>query len=148
VVPIVHWHGVYPETGWTLLGLFCSSLLLWRIAPAERRRMHFVWALSLAGFAFWLTARTLEAPRWIGESLIAIEQVIGLHLAVVLLFRVALKGLRPPRILMDLAVGAGYLTIFVALLTRVGVNLTGIIATSAVATAVIGFGLQDLLGNL
>ena len=27
-------------------------------------------------------------------------------------------------------------------------NLTGIIATSAVATAVIGFGLQDLLGNL
>jgi len=90
-------------------------MLLWRLAPSEQRRIQLVWAMSLAGLAFWLTARAAGAPRWIGEALIAIEQVIGLHLAVVLLFRVLLKRLRPPRILMDLAVGAGYITIFVLL---------------------------------
>ncbi len=31
---------------------------------------------------------------------------------------------------------------------RLGVNVTGIFATSAVAAAVIGFALQDMLGNI
>ena len=82
------------------------------------------------------------------EAAIAIEQVVGLHLAVVLLFHVMLRRLRTPRIIVDLLIGVGYAAILLGLLTRVGVNLTGIIATSAVVTAVIGFGLQDLLGNL
>ena len=139
---------VHPELGWTLLGLFCGSLLLWRIAPADRRRIRFVWALSILTAALWAIAGLLPAPPWVAETVVALDQVIGLHLVVVFLFQVLLRRLRAPRILVDLAVAVGYAVILLALLTRVGVNLTGIIATSAVVTAVIGFGLQDLLSNL
>jgi CRP-like cAMP-binding protein/small-conductance mechanosensitive channel len=139
---------VYPELGWTLLGLICASMLLWPLAPQERRRIGFVWALSAAALVLWLTAGLRSSPLWIVETARAILELIGLHLAVVFVFRVVLKRWPTPRILSDLIIGVGYAAILIALLTRVGVNLTGIIATSAVATAVIGFGMQDLLGNL
>jgi small-conductance mechanosensitive channel len=139
---------VYPEFGWTLLVLFCGSLLLWRIAPVDRRRIGFVWALSVAALMLWLAAGLPSSPRWIPETALAILELIGLQLSVVLLFQVILRRWRTPRILSDLIIGAGCAAILIALLTRVGVNLAGIIATSAVATAVIGFGMQDLLGNL
>src|SRR5207248_1707156 len=66
----------------------------------------------------------------------------------VVIFRVILKRLETPRILVELLIGAGYAMIVLGLLTRVGVNLTGLVATSAVVTAVLGFGLQDVLANL
>ncbi len=102
----------------------------------------------MVAILLWLTTRLSEAPRWIAEVDRALAEIIVLHLGVILLFHVALGRLRLPRILSELAIGAGYIAIFLGLLTRTGVNLTGIIATSAVATAVIGFGLQDLMGNL
>jgi len=137
---------VHPNWGWTLLGIL--SLLLWRLAPGERRRIRLVWALMALAIMLWLIGIYLSPPPWIGEAVTALEQVIALHIAVVLLFDVLLKRLRTPRILIELTIGVGYAAIVLILLTRVGVNLTGLIATSAVLTAVIGFGLQDLLGNL
>jgi len=139
---------VYPELGWTLLGLFGGSMVLWWLAPAERRRIRFACALSVVALLLWLSAGLPSAPAWIVESARAIEKVIGLHLAAVLLFRVILRRLRVPSILIELAIGAGYIVIILDLLARVGVNLTGIIATSAVATAIIGFSLQEVLANL
>src|SRR5690606_1306617 len=53
-----------------------------------------------------------------------------------------------PRIATDVITGAGYVIAALFLLSRAGVNLSGIIATSAVITAVIGFSMQDTLGNL
>lgn len=140
-----------PRFDWplaTFAGLFLASLALWRLAPAARRRMRFVWALLAAGLLLRLCETLPGAPRWIAEAGLSIEQLIALHLGAILLFQVLLARVRAPRILSDLAIGAGYLVILFGMLARVGVNLTGIIATSAVATAVIGFGLQDLLGNL
>jgi len=53
-----------------------------------------------------------------------------------------------PRILQDVLVAtAGLIAIFV-LAGRAGVNLSGLIATSAVLTAVIGLAFQDTLGNV
>ena len=139
---------MYSALGWTLVGLLFGSLALWQLAPGERRRIRFVWAIAAVALALWLISGLASAPLWITEAALALEQVMGLHLAVVLLFYVILRRLSVPGILVDLTVAAGYAAILIALLTRVGVNLTGIIATSAVVTAVIGFGLQDLLGNL
>ncbi len=139
------------EYQWSLLGLvglFLSSIVLWRLAPAERRRVRFIWGLSLAAALLWLATRLPDAPRWIAEVDWAIAEIIVLHLAVIILFHIVLGRLKLPRILSDIVVGGGYIAILLGLLTRIGVNLTGIIATSAVATAVIGFGVQDLLGNL
>jgi CRP-like cAMP-binding protein/small-conductance mechanosensitive channel len=147
-VPIVQWLPVHAELGWTLLGLICASVLLWKLAPEERRRIGFVGALSAAALVIWLGAALPASPPWILQTARAILELIGLLLAVVFVFQVILKRWRAPRILSDLIIGVGYVAILIALLTRVGVNLTGIIATSAVATAVIGFGMQDLLGNL
>jgi CRP-like cAMP-binding protein/small-conductance mechanosensitive channel len=139
---------VHSELGWTLLALFCASILRWRLAPAERRRIGFVWTLSVAALLLWLAAGLPASPRWVVETARAILELIGLLLAVVFVFQVILTRWRAPRILSDLIIGVGYVAILITLLTRVGVNLTGIIATSAVATAVIGFGMQDLLANL
>ena len=96
----------------------------------------------------WLVAAAPAGPRWISEAVLALAEAIALHLAAVIVFRVFLKRLETPRILIELLVGAGYAAIVVGLFTRVGVNLTGLVATSAVVTAVLGFGLQDVLGNL
>ncbi len=150
-VPIVQWLEVPSGFDWSwiiLPGLACGSLLAWQLAPAARRRVRFVWALLATALLLRISGGLSAAPRWILEAQVAIEQLAVLHLIVILLFQVALKRWQAPRILSDLAIGAGYAIIFLSMLTRVGVNLTGIIATSAVATAIIGFGLQDLLGNL
>lgn len=110
--------------------------------------MRFVWALLVAALLLWLTEFLPNVPPWLPEAQRALEQLVALHLVVMLVFHFALNRFRTPRILSDLAIGCGYAAIILGMLMRVGVNLTGIIATSAVATAVIGFGLQDLMGNL
>jgi CRP-like cAMP-binding protein len=53
-----------------------------------------------------------------------------------------------PRILRDLVVACAYIGVGVALLARDGISFSGLITTSAVLTAVIGFSLQDTLGNI
>jgi small-conductance mechanosensitive channel/CRP-like cAMP-binding protein len=53
-----------------------------------------------------------------------------------------------PRILVDLVTFAGSLLVFVIVGRRAGFSVAGLITTSAVLTAVIGFSLQDTLGNV
>jgi CRP-like cAMP-binding protein len=50
--------------------------------------------------------------------------------------------------LRDLSVAGASLVALFGVASRLGFNLSGIIATSAVVTAVIGFSLQDTLGNI
>lgn len=66
-----------------------------------------------------------------------------------LLFGVLLPRTRVgiSRILRDLAVAAAVTATTIALASRAGYNVTGLIATSAVLTAVVGLSLQDTLGN-
>lgn len=67
-----------------------------------------------------------------------------------LLFQVLLPALRirAPRIVQDVLVAGTTIVACVIVASRSGLNLSGIIATSAVLTAVIGFSLQDTLGNV
>ncbi len=53
-----------------------------------------------------------------------------------------------PRILQDVVVAIASVITIVTILSNSGVNLSGLIATSAVGTAVIGFSLQDVIGNV
>jgi small-conductance mechanosensitive channel/CRP-like cAMP-binding protein len=66
------------------------------------------------------------------------------------IFRVLLPlaGLRLSRILIDLVTAVGVIVVFIAVGKRAGFSVAGIITTSAVLTAVIGFSLQDTLGNV
>ncbi|HEY5948169.1 MAG TPA: mechanosensitive ion channel family protein, partial [Kofleriaceae bacterium] len=66
------------------------------------------------------------------------------------LFRIVLPlvGVRLPRILIDLVTAVGVIVVFIAVGKRAGFSVAGLITTSAVLTAVIGFSLQDTLGNV
>lgn len=74
----------------------------------------------------------------------------GIGIASQLLFDVSFPRMRlsVPRILRDLATAGASIVAVFAVASRLGFNLSGIIATSAVVTAVIGFSLQDTLGNV
>jgi small-conductance mechanosensitive channel/CRP-like cAMP-binding protein len=73
-----------------------------------------------------------------------------INLSSVIIFDVLLGAvkLKTPRILRDLLIAFSYIVVAITQLSRSGVDLTGIVATSAVITAVVGFSLQDTLGNV
>jgi small-conductance mechanosensitive channel/CRP-like cAMP-binding protein len=144
---------------WAVLAFAVASaaLLVW--VPAQRRRVGTSLILFLIAAACLLTAAALLtddfAPdgtgyRWTRFIGLLFLTVAVINVAGLLLFDVLLTAirLRPPAIVSDLLVAIAYLVAAIALLSLVGVNLTGIVATSAVVTAVIGFSLQDTLGNV
>jgi small-conductance mechanosensitive channel len=68
----------------------------------------------------------------------------------IILFDLILRPtpLRPSQVLRDLLVAGGYIGVGMWLLSRNGVTLSSIVATSAVMTGIIVFSLQDSLSNL
>jgi len=89
-----------------------------------------------------------------GKTLHAVGLLLGgfamVKLASILVFDVVLCNvhLSPHQILRDILVAFGYLGVGLLLLSRSGVTLSGLIATSAVMTGVIVFSLQDSLSSL
>ncbi|HEY8146191.1 MAG TPA: mechanosensitive ion channel family protein [Kofleriaceae bacterium] len=81
---------------------------------------------------------------------ISLATMAGVTILLGILFDGILRGLRfeAPRLMQDMVAAGAYVVAFLVLLSAWGVNLGGLIATSAVLTAVIGFSLQDTLGNL
>ncbi|MBX7169557.1 MAG: mechanosensitive ion channel family protein [Pyrinomonadaceae bacterium] len=86
--------------------------------------------------------------RWVQWATFLIAGLAVVNVLSVFVFDVILQRFDVPRILRDLLTGLAYIAVGIALLTRTGVDLTGVIATSAVLTAVIGFSLQDTLANV
>jgi small-conductance mechanosensitive channel/CRP-like cAMP-binding protein len=93
---------------------------------------------------------TYTAYRYVNFAALLLFTLAVLNLSAVLVFRVLLPlvRLQPPPILRDSILGVAYVIAALTLLSRHGVNLSGIVATSAVVTAIIGFSLQDTLGNI
>ena len=144
---------------WVALGFIVASLSLYLFMPAERARIRTsiaffgVACLGLLCLAIMLSLGAMpetiafRSVKWV--SLLA-ESIAIINLASVFLFDVALNSIKsnPPRILRDLLIASAYMVIAFILLSRSGFDLTGIVATSAVITAVIGFSLADTLGNI
>jgi small-conductance mechanosensitive channel/CRP-like cAMP-binding protein len=74
----------------------------------------------------------------------------GINVALILAFHGVLRWLRieTPGLLRDVIAATAYVFAALLLLSTRGVNVSGLIATSAVLTAIIGFSLQDTLGNI
>lgn len=104
-------------------------------------------SLPLVGF---LAAAGSDAHGAVRLVSLAFAATAAVNVCVALLFDGLLRWLHVPlpRIATDVITGAGYVVAALFLLSAAGVNLSGIIATSAVLTAVIGFSMQDTLGNL
>lgn len=144
---------------WVVLIFIGGALGLMAVKPSERMRIRnglFLFALS---FAELLGVATLAAHgnaqteiyKWLDwASLICLCLAI-VNVGSVLVFEVLLEPLRlkPPRIMRDLLSAGAYVVVVITLLSKVGeVDLRGIVATSAVLTAVIGLSFQDTLGNM
>lgn len=104
-------------------------------------------AATLLSYGYGKDGAAYRWTQWFTQLIagIAIINVVG-----VLVFDVVLHRLRLdiPRIIRDIITGLAYVVLAFSLLSLVGVNLTGIVATSAVLTAMIGFSLQDTLINI
>jgi small-conductance mechanosensitive channel/CRP-like cAMP-binding protein len=138
-----------------VVALVLTGLLL-RYRPGERSSyLNTLWlfvfgiagqaaALGAAKLGFDTAARVLDVLFRIVWT-IALIRMVGFAL-----FRFVLPRLgKPlPRIMEDLAIIAVYTAYGLSQLRHAGVDLTGILATSAIITAVLAFAMQDTLGNV
>ncbi len=143
---------------WLALCFVAVAASLFAALPTERGRIRNTMLLFALSFAGLLSAAALLSVgmadsttyRWVRYLSLFVEGIAVVNLAGVIVFDVALKAIRqrPPRIMRDLLSALAYLVVAITLLSRSGVDLTGVVATSAVITAVIGFSLADTLGNI
>lgn len=144
------------ETPVLLALLLACAVLLHRGLPAARGSLK----LSLLFFAFWvgldalgaaLVARgTATLGQGLQQAAVLGYGVVLIRLAGLAVFRLLLPRLRvqAPRILEDIVVIGGYLLWGMVRLSYAGVELSSLVATSAVITAVLAFAMQDTLGNI
>ena len=145
---------------WILLGGIVMALLLAPIAPEARLRLRAAVLLIGLSFAAMLVCGLLAYRGALGPTAAGFRYIhfgsqllfciAVINLLGVFVFRVLLAPihLEPAPILRDTLLGLSYVIVALTLLSRHGVDLSGIVATSAVVTAVIGFSLQDTLGNI
>jgi small-conductance mechanosensitive channel/CRP-like cAMP-binding protein len=129
----------------TIAVLALLTGVLWLLAPAFRSRMHangLLLAFALA-LEFWP-----QQPSWVGDWAVALAQVVAVRVAAILIFRLVLHRTRWPVILTDVVLVGGYAVVLLNLLVKVGVNVSGLIATSALLAGIVGLALQEVLGNL
>src|SRR5713226_3841563 len=128
------WLGYASPSTILILGvaLVVMAAFVWRFAPKKRRRirratilvMLYVTTFALAAVLHWVNAEGWARRVWFLADLFEVLVVL------------------------DLALGAAYILAFIGMLHRSGVQLSGIIATSAVVTVVLGLSLQATLGNV
>jgi len=134
---------------------FLSVLLYYTLSGGRATLKH---TLLFLGLWFAVDAvAAIFAARGEARMAAAIHHGALLGLGLVLirlsglaLFRVLLPRLnvKAPRILEDIVVIGGYVLWVMVRMTSIGVDLTSLIATSAVITAVVAFAMQDTLGNI
>jgi len=143
---------------WLILIFVIASAILFTLKPNERQRTRtalLLFGLALAGllveasllsYGFTRADSAYKWVRWSWRILLAIAFVNVTGAFVFEVFLAALR-VRPPRFLRDLLMAVAYIVVTITVLSE-DVDLTGIIATSAVLTAVIGLSFQDTLGNM
>ncbi|MDO8328935.1 MAG: mechanosensitive ion channel family protein [Fluviicoccus sp.] len=90
------------------------------------------------------------AARVLDEITVILVGVLTLRVTGLALFRVFMPLLRvtPPRILEDIFLVLAYIAWGMVRLSQAGVNLSGLVTTSAVITGIIAFSMQETLGNI
>jgi CRP-like cAMP-binding protein/small-conductance mechanosensitive channel len=130
---------------WGAILLAVLASVLWLFAPEYRSRLRVTWLLLSACFVLVLLP---QRQPWMHEVALALAELAAVALFSIVLFRILFHRFGLPLIVSDLVVIVGYAVIALTLLARLGVNVSGLIATSAVLAAVIGLALQELLVNV
>ena len=136
--------------------LVVLAALVNRLAPRKKKRIRRATILLACYGTSFAAAALLTAAHaegwahrvWYAADLFEVLAVIDM--AAVFLFDVVLLTLRIELadIVHDLARGGAYLLAFFAILHRSGMDFSGLVATSAVVTVVLGLSLQATLGNV
>lgn len=132
------------------------ALLLMKYGSHAPGRVRTALGLFGCGLLLLLVASITAALGMVSEARIAqwVALICGgialVNLLSMCVFDAAFPRLRiaTPRLLRDLLVALAYISVGFIIMGREGVSLSGLITTSAVLTAVIGFALQDTLGNI
>ena len=144
---------------WAIIIFIVAALLLNALRPVERMRIRaalVLFALSFIGLllvgSLAFRGVSIESPLylWFRWASLFCLWIAFINVASVFLFEVFLSAIRlkPPRIMRDLLLALAYVVLGISLLSILIVDIRGIVATSAVLTAVIGLSFQDTLGNM
>lgn len=143
------------HTGLLFVGLVVTAAILHGIAPEERPRVRLLSMMVAGHFVLAVVAGVMSALSLEGRTIVhfvsdALAAMAGVGMVINVVFPLASRQLRLPLppIVRDLVGAAAYLLVLVVLAGRAGINVTGLVATSAVLTAVVGLSLQDTLGNM
>ena len=142
------------DLGFVLAGLLIAMLL--RLEPSRRLRpLTAPLLLVSAAAAAQFVATTLDLdPTFRRATDVALVLAVGFLLVrgcLMVVFDwilVRRMGIMPPRLMREVVTLGVYLTLGAILLRSLGIEVTGIVATSAVITVVVGLALQQTLGNL
>jgi len=143
---------------WFTLFFIVFSFVLGGFVPKRRERLRnavLLFLCSLFGFFFAASIiyyggnETGGTYRWTLWFTYLIAGIAIISVVRVLVFDVILHAIKLdiPRIIQELITTLAFIVLIISLLSFIGFNLTGIVATSAVLTAIIGFSLQDTLVN-
>ncbi|HVK88560.1 MAG TPA: mechanosensitive ion channel family protein [Kofleriaceae bacterium] len=144
----------YARTPFILLAYFAIRKLAQRAPRADRYHMRAAGPLLLAHLIAAFVAgvqRYYEYNPQIASVLaLAFILLASVTIGITLVFRVLLPrvGFLLPRIVVDLVTMVCTVVVLIIVGKRAGFSVAGLITTSAVLTAVIGFSLQDTLGNV
>ena len=143
--------------GWMIVAALLARASVLDSPKGSDPRARFRFAFSLFGFFAVLLLASAATAAWHGQSAAELRVATGLvgtlagvGLVSVVVFEGLVRRVRPniPRIVPDVLTTIAGLVALMRASSHLGLDLSGIIATSAVLTAVIGLSLQDTLGNL
>ena len=141
-------------------GLFAaviiSAALVNRFQPSHRkklRRLVMTFALFVVGIGCTHLFAAIDRPSWAGSVAVATEIMQAMTLisiAATLVFLIALPALNfeMPAIVTDLIVGIGMIAATLVIFSRHGMDAGAVLASGAVASAVLAISLQQTLGNI
>ncbi|MBA3453225.1 MAG: mechanosensitive ion channel [Deltaproteobacteria bacterium] len=142
------------RTPFVLLAYFVVAALARRARPLERYHLRAAGTLVVLHLIACVVAAGQVAngyePRIAELVALAFELLAIVSLGTTIVFRILLPrvGFTLPRILIDIVTAVAVLVVFIIVGKRAGFSVAGLITTSAVLTAVIGFSLQDTLGSV
>jgi small-conductance mechanosensitive channel/CRP-like cAMP-binding protein len=147
-------HALFSRTPYVVLAYVLTAYVARSIPPADRpwlrHARNFLLLDLLLEVVIAIQAATGYTSHATEVTALAFETLCVVGLANVIVFRILLPriGWSPPRILVDLITAVSVIVAFIVVGTRAGFSVAGLITTSAVLTAVVGFSLQDTLGNI
>jgi small-conductance mechanosensitive channel/CRP-like cAMP-binding protein len=139
-----------------LLAVALMLLILLRTRPEGKvllrsaLLMALLAVLLLAGSAITQALMLSSVAEVMNEIAVILVGVMVIRIAGITLFRAVLPvvSLHPPRILEDILIVLGYIAWGMVRLRHAGVELSGLVTTSAVITGIVAFSMQETLGNI